>query len=60
MSSSMVYQEMFRGLDLALMFHAASHTSIVQFIQLCDPACDLSDMSSHSHLLHQCAQLLLS
>ena len=48
------------GLDPALQFPAVSDSVIVQFIQLCDPAVELTDMTSHTNLLHQCTQLLLS
>lgn len=48
------------GLDPALQFPAVSDSVIVQFIQLCDPAVELTDMTSHTNLLHQCTQLLLN
>ena len=48
------------GLDPTLMFTAETDASIVQFIVLCGPANELTDMSSHVELLRACAQLLLS
>ena len=47
------------GLDPALMFPADTDTSVVQFVALCDPANELTDMSSHTDLLRTCTQLLL-
>ena len=47
------------GLDPTLMFSADTDDTIVQFITLCDPANELTDMSSHVKLLHTCTQLLL-
>ena len=47
------------GLDPTLMFPADTDDIIVQFITLCDPANELTDMSSHVNLLHTCTQLLL-
>ena len=46
------------GLDPALMFPADNDTSIVQLVKLCDPADELTDMSSHTDLLRTCTQLL--
>ena len=48
------------GLDPALMFNAAADISILRFVQLCDPALELSDIASHNELLHQCTMLLLT
>ena len=48
------------GLDPALMFNAAADISILRFVQLCDPALELSDIASHNDLLHQCTMLLLT
>jgi len=48
------------GLDLTLMFPAETDASIVQFIAFCDPANELTDMSSHVDLLRACTQLLLN
>jgi hypothetical protein len=48
------------GLDPTLMFNAAADVSILRFVQLCDPALELSDIASHIHLLHQCTKLLLT
>ena len=36
------------GLDPTLMFPAATDNVVVQFISLCDPAQELSDMTSHT------------
>jgi len=48
------------GLDPTLMFNAADDVSILRFVQLCDPALELSDIASHNDLLHQCTMLLLT
>jgi hypothetical protein len=48
------------GLDPTLMFNAAADISILRFVQLCDPALELSDIASHIDLLHQCTKLLLT
>ncbi len=48
------------GLDPTLMFNAADDVSILRFVQLCDPALELSDIQSHHDLLHQCTMLLLT
>lgn len=47
------------GLDPSLMFQASTDTVVVQFIALCDPKHELTDMHSHIVLLQQCRQLLL-
>ena len=46
------------GLDPLLMFPAETDAAIVHFIALCDPANELTDMSSHVALLQACTQLL--
>ena len=46
------------GLDPTLMFPADNDITIVQFINLCDPADELTDMASHIDLLRTCTQLL--
>ena len=48
------------GLDPTLMFNFADDVSILRFIQLCDPALELSDIASHNDFLHQCTMLLLT
>ena len=48
------------GLDPTLMFNAADDASVLRFVQLCDPALELSDIQSHNDLLHQCTMLLLT
>ena len=48
------------GLDPTLMFNAANDASVLRFVQLCDPALELSDIQSHNDLLHQCTMLLLT
>jgi hypothetical protein len=47
------------GLDPLLMYQAAGDYAVNQFIQLCNPADQLSDMISHTTLLRQCTNLLL-
>lgn len=46
------------GLGPTLMCPAATDYAVVHFISVCDPACELSDMTSHNALLRQCTQLL--
>ena len=48
------------GLDPTLMFNATDDVSVLRFVQLCDPALELSDIQSHNDLLHQCTMLLLT
>jgi hypothetical protein len=47
------------GLDPLLMYQADGDYAVHQFIQLCNPANQLSDMISHTTLLRQCTNLLL-
>jgi hypothetical protein len=47
------------GLDPSLMYQAAEDNAVNQFIQLCNPADQLSDMISHTTLLRQCTTLLM-
>jgi hypothetical protein len=47
------------GLDPLLMYQAAGDYAVNQFIQLCNPADQLSDMISHTTLLRQCTNLLM-
>jgi hypothetical protein len=47
------------GLDPLLMFQAAADEAVNQFIQLCNPSDQLSDMMSHTTLLRQCTNLLM-
>jgi len=46
------------GLDPALSYDAEGDTSVLQFIQLCNPAIQLTNMLSHTTLLQQCSHLL--
>jgi len=46
------------GLDPLLMYHTAADHTVNEFIQLCNPALQLNDMSSHTSLLKQCYRLL--
>ena len=48
------------GLDPALMFPADTDASVVQFIALCDPADDLTDMSSHTDLLRTLTSIVFA
>jgi hypothetical protein len=47
------------GLDPLLMFQTAGDEAVSQFIKLCNPTDQLSDMRSHTNLLRQCTNLLL-
>ena len=47
------------GLDPLLMYDATADGAIVQIVQLCNPADQLSDMTSHTALLRQCTSLFL-
>ena len=46
------------GLDPLLMYTVAADLAINEFIQLCNPALQLTDMTSHTSLLKQCYRLL--
>ena len=46
------------GLDPLLMYQTAADHTVNEFIQLCNPAHQLTDMSSHTSLLKQCYRLL--
>jgi hypothetical protein len=46
------------GLDPLLLYQAAADQVVNQFIQLCNPAIQLTDMMSHTALLQQCTHLL--
>ena len=48
------------GLDPSLMYSASSDFVITEFIKLCNPAILLTDMLSHTSLLKQCHQLLMT
>ena len=48
------------GLDPSLMYSASSDFVITEFIKLCNPAILLTDMRSHTSLLQQCHQLLMT
>ena len=47
------------GLDPFLMYNAAADDAIVQLVQICNPAEQLSDMTSHTALLRHYTSLLL-
>jgi len=47
------------GLDPSLLYPTAADSTINEFINLCNPAIQLTDMLSHTSLLKQCYQLLL-
>ena len=64
-SMNVVFDELSRkvspeqlGLDPLLMYQTAADHSVNEFIQLCNPAHQLTDMSSHTSLLKQCYRLL--
>jgi hypothetical protein len=46
------------GLDPSLMYTVADDLAMNEFIQLCNPALRLADMTSHTSLLKQCYRLL--
>jgi hypothetical protein len=46
------------GLDPSLNYPTAEDYTINEFINLCNPAIQLTDLSSHTSLLKQCYQLL--
>lgn len=46
------------GLDPSLMYTVADDLAMNEFIQLCNPALRLTDMTSHTSLLKQCYRLL--
>ena len=48
------------GLDPLLMYPAAADSTINEFIKLCNSTIELTDMLSHTSLLKQCCQLLLT
>jgi len=47
------------GLDPSLMYNATEDKAIVRIVQLCNPAEQLSDMESHTALLHECTSLFI-
>ena len=47
------------GLDPLLMYNATADDAMVHIVRLCNPADQLSDMTSHTALLQQCTSLLL-
>jgi hypothetical protein len=47
------------GLDPSLMYNATKDKAIVRIVQLCNPAEQLSDMESHTALLHECTSLFI-
>jgi hypothetical protein len=46
------------GLDIGKMYNAGGDTSILQFLQLCDPDAILDDLESHMSILRTCQTLL--
>ena len=46
------------GLDPLLLYTIEADPAVNEFIQLCNPALQLTDMSSHTSLLKQCYRLL--
>ena len=48
------------GLDPTLLYPTNSDSAITEFINLCNPAIPLTDMLSHTSLLKQCYQLLMT
>jgi len=46
------------GLDPSLSYNTEDDTTVHQFIQLCNPAIQLTSMVSHTTLLQQCSHLL--
>jgi hypothetical protein len=46
------------GLDPSLSYDTENDTTVNQFIQLCNPAIQLTSMVSHTTLLQQCSQLI--
>jgi hypothetical protein len=46
------------GLDPLLMYQAVADNAISQFIQLCNPQTQLTNMESHTALLKHCSLLL--
>jgi hypothetical protein len=47
------------GLDPLLMYNATADDAMIQMVRLCNPADQLSDMTSHTAFLQQCTSLLL-
>jgi hypothetical protein len=47
------------GLDPLLMYNATADETIVRIVQLCNPADPLTDMDSHTALLHECTSLFI-
>ena len=47
------------GLDPLLMYNATADDAMLQIVQLCNPADQLSDMTSHTALLQKCTSLFL-
>ena len=47
------------GLDPLLMYNAVADQTIVRIVQLCNPADPLTDMESHTALLHECTSLFI-
>jgi len=47
------------GLDISKMYNADDDTSILKFLQLCDPDAVIDDLESHLSILRTCQQLLM-
>jgi hypothetical protein len=47
------------GLDSNKMYNASDDTSILQFLQLCDPDAIIDDLESHMSILRTCQTLLI-
>jgi hypothetical protein len=47
------------GLDISKMYNAGDDTSILKFLQLCDPDAVIDDLESHLSILRTCQQLLM-
>ena len=46
------------GLDISKMYNASTDTSILTFLQLCDPGALIDDLESHMSILRTCQTLL--
>jgi hypothetical protein len=46
------------GLDESKMYSILNDATIKEFIMMCDPSAELTDMHSHTSLLHRCTLLL--
>jgi hypothetical protein len=57
LSRNVLLQEL--GLDPLLMYNAIADKTIARIVQLCNPADPLTDMESHTALLHECTSLFI-